>query len=210
MGLIHIGADQDQDARGAFSIYIPETYDGSESWPLVVALHGGNGHGRDFIWTWLREARSRRFLLLAPSSLGMTWHLEKAATDSVGLHRAIVYVADRWKVDHERILLTGISDGGTYALTSGLQSDTPFTALALVTGVLPPVDLNQAPGRRILWIHGAHDWMFPVQRARQGFAILQKAGAEARLEIIDDLSHAYPREKNDLILKWFDPRCGRN
>ena len=26
---------------------------------LVMALHGGSGHGTDFLWTWVREARSR-------------------------------------------------------------------------------------------------------------------------------------------------------
>ena len=30
-------------------------------WTVVtyMFLHGGFGHGRDFLWTWLREARSR-------------------------------------------------------------------------------------------------------------------------------------------------------
>ena len=50
-------AANDRDTRGGFSLYVPETWDGTSSMPLIVALHGGSGHGRDFLWTWLREAR---------------------------------------------------------------------------------------------------------------------------------------------------------
>ena len=60
---------------------MPECYDGSRDWPLVVALHGGSGRGDEFLWTWLREVRGRRFLLLAPTSLGSTWSLDAPALD---------------------------------------------------------------------------------------------------------------------------------
>ena len=63
-------------ARGSFDLYVPEAFDGSEAWPLVVALHGGSGNGSDFLWSWLREARCRRFLLLAPTSRDSTWSLQ--------------------------------------------------------------------------------------------------------------------------------------
>jgi phospholipase/carboxylesterase len=67
-GLLHGGPDTDPYARGAASFYIPGNRGRSEPLPLVIALHGGFGHGRDFIWTWLREARSRRFALACPTS----------------------------------------------------------------------------------------------------------------------------------------------
>jgi hypothetical protein len=31
------------------------------------------------------------------------------------------------------------------------------------------------------------------------------SGADITLRVIDDLSHTYPREENDRILKWFEP-----
>jgi phospholipase/carboxylesterase len=37
---------------------------------LVVALHGGSGHGRGFLWSWLRDARSFGAILIAPTSSG--------------------------------------------------------------------------------------------------------------------------------------------
>ena len=60
-------------------------------------------------------------------------------------------------------------------------------------------------GKRIYWIHGTLDWMFPVAIAVRAAHLLEEAGAEITLRIIDDLSHTYPRDENDRILTWFDP-----
>ena len=51
-------------------------------------------------------------------------------------------------------------------------------------------------------VHGALDWMFPVQGARQTHQLLSAAGAEVTYRELDDLSHCYPREINPAILKW--------
>jgi len=204
-GLQHAGADEHPYARGSFSIFIPESYTGSDPWPLVMALHGGFGHGRDFIWTWLREARSRRFLLVAPTSRGSTWSITGPDSDDELLREVLRQVTDRRNVDKKRILLTGFSDGATYLLKRALDEESPFSAFALAAGILPPFNLGHVRGRRILWVHGARDWMFPLWYAKTGYKMLREAGADITQEIIPDLYHAYPREKNDGILKWFDP-----
>ena len=206
VGLNHVSMEEGNDyARGGFSFYVPESYDGAVEWPLVVALHGGSGHGRDFIWTWLREARSREFILLSPTSVDRTWSLMDPQVDGSRLLSILSFMDERYSLDMNRILLTGMSDGATYALICSLQERSPFTAFAPIAGVLPSSDLKSAEGKRIYWIHGALDWMFPIHRARDGSRALRKAGAEIRFREIDDLSHTYPREENDRILRWFDP-----
>ncbi len=42
-------------SRGGFSLYVPEYYTPERAWPLVMALHGGSGNGRGFLWSWLRD-----------------------------------------------------------------------------------------------------------------------------------------------------------
>ena len=204
VGLLHTCPAEDPYARGCFSLYIPESYDGSFPWPLVVALHGGYGHGRDFLWMWLREAKSRRFLLLAPTSRLDTWNIVQPAYDYDTLLAALEYIEASWRIDHAHSLLTGLSDGATYALACGLKEKSPFAALAPVAGALPPIGLKHAHGLRIFWVHGKHDWMFPFQYAQQDCARLKEAGADVTLRIINDLSHAYPRELNAAILTWLD------
>lgn len=205
-GLHHGGLDTDPYARGSASFYIPDTGDASQPLPLVVALHGGFGHGRDFLWTWLREARSRRFALACPTSRNITWSILGPDADAELLRQVLHYAAGRWNIDHTRVLLTGLSDGATYALKRALDAETAFTHFAVFSGILAPFALAHAKGRRIFWVHGAKDWMFPAWRAKMGQKELAAAGADITLEVVPDLYHAYAREKNGTVLAWFDPR----
>ena len=205
---LHRGGPEDAELpRGAFSLYVPERCDGKTPRPLVVALHGGFGHGHDFVWTWLREARSRQFLLLAPSSCGATWSLDAPPIDLRMLHSLVESVCTNFPVDRQRLLLTGLSDGATFTLLAGLAPDSPFSHLAPVSGVLHPANfsngnLGRARGRRVRLCHGALDWLFPVALARAARDELASAGAKIEYREIADLSHAYPREENDGILRW--------
>jgi len=208
VGIRHLG--DEPGGRGGFSLYVPESYDPAQPLPLVVALHGGSGSGRDFLWTWLREARSRRFLLLSPTSRGSTWSLLEPDVDHEALLSMVAWVREHWNVAADRILLTGLSDGATYTLLSGLRDEVPYTALAPISGVFHPANydngnLERARGRRIYLVHGGLDWMFPVQLARSAAATLRAAGADLVYREIEDLSHTYPRDENPAILRWLDP-----
>ncbi len=205
VGLLH--ADNTRDTRGGFSLYVPETWDGVAAMPLIVALHGGHGHGRDFVWTWLREARARQVLVLAPTSVGRTWSMMGDDTDAEPLVRSVESVAARYPVDRARVLLTGMSDGATYALMQGARGGRPFTHLAPACGVLHPMLLEGAAlhalrDRPIYFVHGALDWMFPVETARLARDVLGAAGAHLVYRELEDLSHAYPRDENPAILEW--------
>jgi phospholipase/carboxylesterase len=206
LGVLH--AENERDARGGFSLYVPEQWDGRSAMALVVALHGGSGHGRDFLWSWLRDARARGVLVLAPTSRDRTWSIMGGEdVDAEGLRRMVESVAARYPVDRSRILLTGMSDGATYAFLCGLRDEGPFTHLAPACGVLHPFllvpgGLARARGRPIYMIHGALDWMFPIASAQFAREALEAAGARLVYREIADLSHTYPRDENPRILDW--------
>jgi len=110
------------------------------------------------------------------------------------LRAMVAWVGERWRVKHASILLTGLSDGATYALLTGLADASPFTALAPVSGVLHPGNasngnLARAAEKRIYLVHGARDWMFPVDSARMARDRLRDAGADVVYREIDALSH---------------------
>jgi phospholipase/carboxylesterase len=194
--------------RGGFSLYVPEYYDPATAYPLVVALHGGAGHGRQFLWSWLSEARTRGFILIAPTAIGDTWSLMEPEQDSANIERMAAYVRENWNIDPARMLLTGMSDGGTFALVSGLGDSSPFTHIAPFAASFHPLLAEMADPRRlaglpIYLVHGALDWMFPVAMARAAERALAAAGAQVVYREVEDLSHTYPRDENPTLLDWF-------
>jgi len=194
-------------SRGGFSLYVPEYYTRDRAWPLVMALHGGSGNGRGFLWSWLRDTRSHGAILVAPTAVGNTWALMGDYIDTPNLFRILDSVRSRWNVDGQKMLLTGMSDGGTFCYVSGLESASPFTHLAPVSATFHPLmaemaDADRLRGLPIHLVHGRLDWMFPVQVARQTHRLLSAAGADVTYREIDDLSHTYPREMNAPILAW--------
>src|SRR5438034_909401 len=162
---------------------------------------------RDFLWSWLREARARDTLVLAPTSVQRTWSLMGADVDAPRILQMVESVAARYPVDRARVLLTGMSDGGTYAFLCGLRDGAPFTHLAPACGVLHPAllatdALARARDLPIYLVHGELDWMFPVATARMTRDVLTTVGARIVYREIDDLSHTYPRDENPKILEW--------
>jgi phospholipase/carboxylesterase len=209
VGVIHVG--QEPGARGGFSLYVPEYYLPDRAWPLVVALHGGAGSGRSFLWSWLRDARSQGAILVAPTAVGDTWALMGEDRDTPNLARIVEQVRARWNIDPERVLLTGMSDGGTFAYVTGLEPGSPFTHLAPIAAAFHPMlaamaDPDRLRGLPIHLAHGALDWMFPIEMAREAREVLTRAGANLTYREVDDLSHAYPRELNREILAWLSER----
>ena len=204
-GVIH--DHNEPGGRGGFSLYVPEYYTSDRAWPLVMALHGGSGNGRGFLWSWLRDARSRGAILIAPTATGSTWALMGDDTDTPNLMRILESVRSRWSIDADRMLLTGMSDGGTFCYVTGFESGSPFTHLAPVSATFHPLmaemaDVERLRGLPVHIVHGRLDWMFPVQVARQTSQALSAAGADVTYRELDDLSHCYPREMNAEILQW--------
>ena len=206
VGFMHV--DGPAGTRGGGSLYVPEYYDPSHAWPLVVAMHGGSGNGAAFLWSWVREARTRGFIVIAPTAKGSTWSLMEPEIDGANIDRLVDQVAADWKIDPGRLLLTGMSDGGTFTYVLGLRGDCRFTHLAPVAAVFHPMmmtfaDAGRVRGLPIRIVHGTQDWMFPPEIAQGAERALQQAGARVSYREIADLSHTYPRDENAGLLDWF-------
>ncbi len=206
VGSLHVGGQA--GTRGAFSLYVPEYYDEARAWPLVLAMHGGSGNGGAFLWSWVREARTRGFVVLAPTASGSTWSLREPEVDGANIERMLDEVSQQWNVDTSRFLMTGMSDGGTFTYVLGLRGDCRFTHLAPVAASFHPLLMTFADASRVQRlpvhiVHGTQDWMFPPEMAQGAARSLKQAGAAVVCREIADLAHTYPRDENAAILDWF-------
>jgi len=74
-----------------------------------------------------------------PMARRRTWSLMGEDVDCVRTRCGMFEsVAARYPVRSARVLLTGMSDGATYAFVHGLREGAPFTHLAPACGVLHP------------------------------------------------------------------------
>ena len=155
-------------------------------------------------------------MVLSPTAQDRTWSIiEPPDVDKEPLLEMVAHVREHFAIDASRILLTGMSDGATYTFMLGLQSDTPFTHLAPVCGVLHPVvmmdgSLVNARHKPIYQVNGVVDWMFPIDSAYMARDQLLEAGADLTFRAIEDLPHTYPRDENPHILDWLGaPQANR-
>lgn len=197
------------NAHAEYSLYVPEHYTPHTSWPLIVCLHGGYGHGNEYIWTWLRLAKSRGYLLLSPKSAGPTWSVLNPPLDIGSIRTMLEEVRATYNVDAQRIYLSGLSDGGTFSYLLGLSCPEIFAGIAPIAGDLHPmVDplLRQKKGINIplFIVHGAKDFIFDVRSIRSATELLGKIGYKVTYTELPEWGHAYTHSINEqLVLPWF-------
>jgi phospholipase/carboxylesterase len=206
-GFIHRERNEE---RSDYSLYIPENYTAERSWPLIICLHGGYGEGYEYIWTWLRPARARGYILLSPKSLDVTWTMTPNSIDTRSILAMLAEVAAEYSIDRTRLFLTGLSDGGIMTYLLGIERHEMFTGIAPVAGALHPmVDpmLRARSGLElpIFVIHGVHDFIFPVTFTRQTNQLLTSLGYNLKYEELPEWGHALTYSINErLVMPWFE------
>ncbi len=138
------------DTLQPYALYVPRDYDDKRAWPLVVALHGASSNHRHMLRRVFGldnrpgesdEEASRNdvtfpdveAVVVAPFGRG-----ELMGYDGLGEEDVLRVIADvrrAYKIDPNRISLTGLSMGGGGTWTIGLRHPELFAALAPVCGV---------------------------------------------------------------------------
>ena len=196
--------------RADYSLYVPENYTPSREWPLIICLHGAYGRGDHFLWLWLRPAKSRGYMLLAPKSLDVTWSILQPERDTRSVEAMLDEVCGEYAVDRNRVYLSGLSDGGTFTYLLGLGRPELFAGIAPVagdfTGMMDDIlRRKQGVDLPICIVHGVHDHIFPVDQIRKGHALLQRLGYNAQYEELPDWGHSYCSGVNErVVMPWFE------
>ena len=193
-----------------YSLYVPESYTPSHEWPLIVGLHGAYGRGDHFLWSWLRPAKSRGYMVLAPKSLDVTWSILQPERDTGSVAAMLEEVCEEYAVDRSRVFLSGLSDGGTFTYLLGLSRPDLFAGIAPIaadfSGAMDDMlRRKQGIDLPIYIVHGAQDHIFPVAPIRSGHTLLNRLGYNARYEELPNWGHSYCSYINEqLVMPWFE------
>jgi phospholipase/carboxylesterase len=169
--------------------------------PLLVALHGAGGTGRQMTDLLAAEAARRGLLVLAPDSRGTTWDVIRGGygPDVDFLDEALAAVFAGFAVGP--VAVSGFSDGASYALSIGLANGDLFgRVLAWSPGFLAP---SEGVGRpRVFVSHGTDDRVLPIDRcSRRLVPVLRADGYAVRYEEFDG-GHVVPPDVLAASLAW--------
>ena len=115
--------------------YVPESYDPSKKYPLIVQLHGGGMDGMR--WTkmtaWHLLAEEKGLIVIYPNSPGyQTWALGER--DVQFLYDLIQTVCNQYSIDRSRIYMQGMSNGDQMTLAFSLKHPEILAAAGFATG----------------------------------------------------------------------------
>jgi dienelactone hydrolase len=178
------------DADQPYAVYIPDNFDESRSYPLVVFLHGaysnhrlglrrlfgvGNSQGYDFIKPgsvpYENDVEATRYwppftpvdyIAAAPYARGTAGYQGIPEQD---VYEMIDDIKSRFLIDEDRIYLTGLSMGGGGTLWLGLTRPDIWAAIAPVCPA-PPEGITELAGNASnMPVHlfvGDKDFLYPV------------------------------------------------
>jgi predicted peptidase len=179
-----------------YRVYVPTSYDGSSSRPLVVMLHGALGDERYYFSGLFDpelikgEAERRGIVLAGVNGRGRFGNYTGASQQDV--FDVTDVVTRSYKIDPARTYLFGHSMGGFGAWLVASARPDVFAALAALSGG-PPVQgdaltalLAKLKGVPAMIVHGAQDGIIPIQLSRNMAEAAKKAGVKVNhLEVPD-------------------------
>lgn len=145
-------------------LVVPEGLDTAAPVPLLVMFHGAGGEANRVLPHLVPHARQRKFLLLAPQSMFVTWDIVVGGhgPDLQRLDAALSMLASHFRLDPARLAFAGFSDGGSYALSMGLTNgDVASHVIGLSAGFMNT--FTQAGTPQVFLAHGRADKQLPIE-----------------------------------------------
>ncbi len=195
------------DAHGQrldYVLYVPRAYEDSgtarsrEAWPLVLFLHGigecGNDGQRMLINglapSIIRDAARWPCLVLMPQKPARerTWEHYEAP-----IMAAIERTERDYRVDPNRIAVTGLSQGGHGAWALAAMYPDRWSAVAPICGPLAPLTVDDIAPRvkdlPIWCFHGERDDIILAEDSRVIVAGIEALGGTPKLTLYPDIEH---------------------
>lgn len=175
-----------------YETVLPEGYaDHSERrYAVIIFLHGAGERGVDLSWVrvhgpWksLAQHPELECILVAPQCDPESWWQANDIDDLVD------EVLAKYRVDPDRVYLTGLSMGGFGTWAETTAHPERFAAVAPICGGGDPKQvarMKQVP----TWVfHGAKDSVVPLSMSQEMVDALKAAGGTVRFTIYPDADH---------------------
>ena len=182
-------------SRATFSIqyllYLPKGYERKPSWPLLLFLHGAGGRGDDLdkvrkigVAKVIEAGRDFPFVVVSPQC-----SMSRRRWEPITLTILLDEIVKKYKIDQDRIYVTGQSMGGfgTWALAA--HSPGRFAAIVPICGGGDPAWAERLAGIPTWVFHGAKDPTVPLTMSQEMVDALKKSGGNVKFTVYPEAKH---------------------
>jgi predicted peptidase len=175
-----------------YLLHLPGGYRADEvtRWPLLLFLHGSGESGDDLEKVkkngppkLIEAGQDLPFIVVSPQAIAFGW-------DAASLGALLDSVERQYRVDPDRVYVTGLSMGGygTWAMAAAFPHR--FAAIAPVCGFGMPETAASLRHLPIWAFHGALDTVVPPEGSANMVKALRAAGSkEVQFTLYDDAGH---------------------
>lgn len=188
-----------------YLIYLPENYDEKEKWPLMLFLHGAGerGDNLDLVTVHgppklIKNGKQFPFIVVSPQCP------EEQLWQPVELTALLNDIEKKYKVDKDRIYVTGLSMGGFGTWSLAAYTPYRFAALVPVCGGGEKFWVKKIKHVPIWVFHGAKDGAVPLERSQTLVDVLKKEKADVSFTIYPEAGHDSWTEtyNNPEVYEW--------
>lgn len=199
-------------AERKYAVYVPREYDAAQAWPVIVFLNGMGECGEDgqkqlavgLMPAVLAQSAAWPFVIVCPQKpVARTQWIDH---DDLVM-ATLAATMEEFKVDRERVYLTGLSQGGAGTWAIGSRHADVFAALVPICGygTFSEAGAARLKGMPIWAFHGGKDDVVPVQKSQVLIEAVTAAGGSPRLTVFPNANHnswdeAYRTQK---LGEWF-------
>jgi predicted peptidase len=192
-----------------YLLYLPADYGKSDKkWPLIMFLHGAGERGKNVEVVkkhgppkMIAQGKSFDFIIVSPQCPNDLWWPEQTEV----LMALLDEIETKYRVDTDRVYLTGLSMGGFGTWTLAAKYPNRFAAIAPICGGSERISGSRLKKVPVWAFHGAKDPTVPLIRSQEMVDAVKKAGGDAKLTIYPEAEHDSWTEtyNNPELYQWF-------
>jgi len=173
-----------------YLLFLPEGYDEKDSWPLMLFLHGAGERGDDLELVKkhgppkiVETNKDFPFILVSPQCKAKRWW------ESLELTALVDQIVAKYKVDEDRIYVTGLSMGGFGTWSLAAYTPNRFAAIAPICGGGEPYWAKRFAHVPARVFHGAKDPVVALERSQEMVDALAKHDGNVKLTVYPEAGH---------------------
>jgi len=201
--------------RYNYLTYLPKSYDSdfATKWPTIIFLHGGSSRGNDLkrvkangIPDRIERGKDLPFIVIAPQCpIDKRWETDDWFD--------ILYseITTRYRIDSNRIYLTGLSLGGSGTWYLAMKHPSTFAAIAPISGKTSHLQFIMDSTCKLagipIWIfHGTGDEIVDINETYQIAKKLDQCDVNYSLSTFEGYKHWQTQWEvygEDKLYSWF-------